>query len=119
LNNLLLTYTLDGENDPASFRGIVVPISRWGCIANDFVAILAEKLASDLAGFIPFVGGIIKLALGIVDAIEVFKRIGEFIVLIMSIMLCTQVFVRIVFVNYYILILTCFLTCKIYMREVR
>jgi hypothetical protein len=103
LNSLDLTYTLDGENDPASFRGIVVPISRWGCAANDFVAILGEKLAADLAAFVPFVGGMLKLALGIADAIEVLKRIGEFVALIMSIMLCTQVFVRIVFVNYYIL----------------
>jgi hypothetical protein len=95
-------YTLDGDNDPTSFRGIVVPVSRWGCVLNDFMAILGMKFLSDLSGFIPFVGGFTKFALGIVDMIDVFKHVGEFMLLILSINLCTQAFVRIILINYYI-----------------
>jgi hypothetical protein len=99
------TFTLvpQGETDPESFRGIVVPISRWGCIANDFVALLANKFWTDLAGYIPFVGGIAKFIGNVFNMIDVAKHIGEFMVLILSISLCTQVFIRIVLLNYYIL----------------
>jgi hypothetical protein len=99
------TFTLapQGENDPASFRGIVVPISRWGCIANDFVALLSNKFWTDMAGYIPFVGGIAKFIGNIFNAIDVAKHIGEFAVLLLSISLCTQVFMRIVLLNYYVL----------------
>ena len=103
INNQNLTYTLDGESDPLSYRGIVIPISRWGCVMNDFVKILGTKFASDMAAFIPFVGGLIKLALGIYDAVDAFKHIGEFLELILSIMLATQIFVRLILINYYIL----------------
>ncbi|HEX3640794.1 MAG TPA: hypothetical protein VHV10_05850, partial [Ktedonobacteraceae bacterium] len=98
------TFTLvpQGENDPTSFRGIVVPISRWGCIANDFVALLSNKFWTDAAGFIPFVGGIAKFIGNVFNAIDVAKHIGEFVVLILSINLCTQVFMRLILVNYYI-----------------
>jgi hypothetical protein len=99
------TFTLipQGENDPSSFRGVVVPISRWGCIANDFVALLANKFWTDLAGYIPFVGGIAKFVGNVFNMIDVAKHIGEFIVLLLSINLCTQVFMRIVLLNYYVL----------------
>jgi hypothetical protein len=99
------TFSLapQGENDPASFRGIVVPISRWGCIANDFVDLLANKFWTDLAGYIPFVGGIAKFVGNVFNAIDFAKHIGEFIVLLLSISLCTQVFMRVVLLNYYVL----------------
>jgi hypothetical protein len=103
INNQSLTYTLDGESDPLSYRGIVIPISQWGCAMNDFMKILGQKLLTDMSGFIPFVGGLVKLGLGIYDAVDVFKHIGEFIELIFSIMLATQIFVRLILINYYIL----------------
>jgi hypothetical protein len=98
-----LTYTLDGESDPLSYRGIVIPISQWGCAMNDFMKILGTKLLTDMSGAIPFIGGLIKLGLGIWDAVDVFKHIGEFVELIFSIMLATQIFVRLILINYYIL----------------
>lgn len=105
ISGLTSTFTLktQGENDPASFRGIVVPISRWGCVANDFVALLSNKFWTDLSGFIPFVGGITKFIGNVFNMIDVVKHIGEFIVLIGSISLCTQVFIRLILINYYIL----------------
>jgi len=106
-----IAYVLTGESDLSSFRGIVIPISRWGCTMNDFVKLLAEKFATDAAQFIPFVGGFAHLALGIVDAIQVAKHIGEFVTLILSITLCTQVFVRIIFINYYILMAPVVFAC--------
>jgi len=104
LNGTNLTYTLNGEQaDPSSFRGIVMPISRWGCAMNDFMGILEDKLITDGLAYLPFVGGFVKLAKGIHDAIKAFKDIGEFLVLLLSINLCVQVFVRVALVNYYIL----------------
>jgi hypothetical protein len=103
LNGNELTYTLDGENDPSSFRGIVVPISRWGCVANKFMEILLQKIITQFLAFIPFVGGVLKLAKGIHDAVQALKDVGEFIALILSINFAVQVFVRVALVNYYIL----------------
>jgi hypothetical protein len=104
LNGNHLTYTLDGEqSDLSSFRGIIVPISRWGCVMNDFASILEDKLLTQGLAYIPFVGGMASLAKGITDAIKAFKDIGEFIELLLSINLAIQVFVRIALVNYYIL----------------
>jgi hypothetical protein len=96
-------YTLPGDNDPSSFRGVVVPVSRWGCLANDFVGILSEKLAGDIASHVvPFFGGVVGLAVGIADAVDFARRIGEFVMLILTINLFTQVVVRIILINYYI-----------------
>jgi hypothetical protein len=97
------TLANQGEQDSASFRGIVIPITRWGCVANDFVALLSNKFWTDAAGFIPFVGGVAKFIGNIFNAIDAAKHIGEFLMLILSIMLCTQVFMRVVLLNYYVL----------------
>jgi len=105
IDKQITSFTLvnQGENDPLSFRGIAVPMSRWGCIANDFVALLANKFWTDLAGFVPFFGGFSKFIGNIANMVDVAKDMGEFVVLLMSIALCTQVFVRIILLNYYIL----------------
>ena len=105
IDGQISTFTLEtqGETDAASFRGVVLPISRWGCIANDFVVLLADKFWTDASGFIPFVGGIIKFGASISNAIDAAKHIGEFAVLILSIALCVQVFIRLLLLNYYVL----------------
>ncbi|HEX3639704.1 MAG TPA: hypothetical protein VHV10_00280, partial [Ktedonobacteraceae bacterium] len=106
INGQDYTFTLahQGETDAASFRAIVVPISRWGCIANDFVAILSTKFWTDVSGFLPMIGGMLKFAENIPNMIDFAKHIGEFLMLIMSVMLCVQAFVRIILLNYYILV---------------
>jgi len=81
----------------------VIPITRWGCVANDFVGLLANKFWTDASGFVPFVGGIIKFIANIFNVIDAAKHIGEFIMLILTINLCTQVFMRVVLLNYYVL----------------
>jgi hypothetical protein len=103
LNGYNLSYTLEGENDPLSFRGIVMPVSRWGCVMNQFMEILVQKIVTQFLGFIPFVGGVLKLAKGISDAVRALKDIGEFCTLLLSINFAVQVFVRVALVNYYIL----------------
>jgi hypothetical protein len=97
-----LDLTKQGENDPMSFRGVVVPMSRWGCIGNDFVAILSTKFWTDAAQFAPFVGGIAKFVGNIFDMLDFAKHVGEFVVLVMSITLCVQVVMRLILINYYV-----------------
>jgi len=113
INGQEYTFTLEKQGEDAtsnpdhyleSFRGLVVPISRWGCIANDFVAILSTKFWTDVSGYLPMVGGLLKFASSIADAIDVAKHLGEFLMLILSIMLCVQAFMRVLLLNYYILI---------------
>jgi hypothetical protein len=104
INGDQVPLTLQGDSS-TSLRGIIMPISRWGCQANRFVGVLEGKFLSDVLGSaVPFVGGLIKLAGTIVDAVEVVKMIGDLILCVMSISLCAQVLFRIILLNYYILI---------------
>ncbi len=104
INGDQVPLTLNGDNQQ-SLRGIIMPLSRWGCQANLFVGILESKFVTDVLGAaVPFVGGLIKLAGTIVEAVEVVHMLGGFVLAIMSISLCAQVFFRIVLLNYYILI---------------
>ncbi len=96
-------FTYTDDKDLLSYRGIVIPVNQWGCTINDFVGILKQKLISDLASFIPFIGGVLQFALGIKDAIELFERLAEFLQFLLSVNLCVQLFIRIIMINYYIL----------------
>jgi len=79
---------------------------------NDFVKLLEEKLAGDASSqLLPFIGGVVKLAMSIVDGIKLLEQIGSLIMLILSIMLATQAFVRIIFINYYILMAPLVFAC--------
>jgi hypothetical protein len=105
VNNQPVAYTLANENDPISYRGMVVPMSRWGCAANEFMKILAAKFVADvLASIIPIFGNLIHLVATIANFFDLIKHLGQFILLILSIMLWAQVLVRIVLLNYYILL---------------
>jgi hypothetical protein len=98
-------YTLSADTDPESFRGIVVPVSRWGCIANDFVQILSSKLQADITSYLfPAFGGLIGFFDKLSDAKDFATHIGEFAMLILSINLFAQVLMRIILINYYILL---------------
>lgn len=104
INGNQVPLILQGDAS-TSLRGIIMPISRWGCQANRFVGVLEGKFLSDVLGSaVPFVGGLIKLAGTIVDAVEVVKMLGDLILCVMSISLCAQVLFRIILLNYYILI---------------
>jgi hypothetical protein len=105
VNNQPVAYTLANENDPISYRGMVVPMSRWGCAANEFMKILAAKFVTDvLASIIPIFGNLIHLVATIANFFDLIKHLGQFILLVLSIMLWAQVLVRIVLLNYYILL---------------
>ena len=99
----VFTYTAAADNDPLSYRGIVIPVNQWGCTIDDFVGILTKKLISDAMAFIPFVGGMLQFALGIADAIDLFLHLAEFLRFLLSLNLCVQLFIRIILINYYIL----------------
>ncbi|HEX3643479.1 MAG TPA: hypothetical protein VHV10_19505, partial [Ktedonobacteraceae bacterium] len=112
INDMTTTYMLKGDTDPASFRGIVQPLVRWGCTINIFMGILTSKFATDLAGAItPIFGGMISLFGRINDAIEIFHNIGNFGMLLLSISLCVQVYLRILFINYYIVMAPVVFAC--------
>ncbi|GHO96371.1 hypothetical protein KSF_064190 [Reticulibacter mediterranei] len=105
VNNQPVAYTLANENDLISYRGMVVPMSRWGCAANEFMKILAAKFVTDvLASIIPIFGNLIHLVATIANFFDLIKHLGQFILLVLSIMLWAQVLVRIVLLNYYILL---------------
>jgi hypothetical protein len=96
-------YGLPGD-DATSYRGIVMPMSRWGCAGNDFVAILGVKLVGDLAQYIPFFGGFLGIAGKLITGELLLHSIGELTLLILSISLWAQILMRIVLINYYIVI---------------
>jgi hypothetical protein len=89
--------------DLASYRDIVIPTNRWGCVVEDFVHLLSAKLAGDIVSFVPVFGGITQFAIGIADAIYLFEHLPEFAEFLFSVNLCAQLFVRIIMINYYIL----------------
>jgi len=105
--------TIDGQNVPwiptgdtsDSLRGIIMPVGRWGCQANEFVGLLESKFVSDILGAaLPFFGGLVKLAGAIKDGVELLHMLGDLILCVMSITLFVQVLFRIILLNYYILI---------------
>ncbi|GHO94219.1 hypothetical protein KSF_042670 [Reticulibacter mediterranei] len=105
VNGQPVAYALANENDPISYRGMVVPMSRWGCAANEFVSILAKKFITDvLSSIIPIFGNLVHLVATITTFFDFIKHLGQFILLVLSIMLWAQVLVRIVILNYYILL---------------
>ena len=107
VNGMLIPYTLASESSKAfsgSYRGLVVPMSRWGCAANDFVGLFSPQFISDtLAHVIPIIGGITHFAGTVTTLPDLIHRIGEMVQTVLSILLWAQVFVRIILINYYIL----------------
>lgn len=103
INGTPIPYSLAGE--PAtSYRGIVIPMSRWGCTINDFMGIFSQSfVASTLGSVIPFIGGLAHLAGLVTNISDLIRRSGEMVLTILSFLLWLQMFVRIVLVNYYIL----------------
>lgn len=103
INSIHATFGLPGD-EVTSYRGIVMPMNRWGCAANDFIAILGVKLLIDIATMVPFVGGFLGIAGKITSISLLLHSIGEFTLLILSISFWAQTLLRIVLINYYIVI---------------
>jgi hypothetical protein len=103
INGKLIPYRLAGEQ-ATSYRGIVMPMSRWGCAVNDFLGVVSQSyLTNTLGSIIPLIRGLAPLAGRVTDVPTLIQRCGELIQAIFSLLLWVQVFVRIVLLNYYIL----------------
>ena len=87
-----------------SYRGIVMPLSRWGCAVNDFIGIFSVPfVANTLGSIIPLMKGFTHLAGTATSMADLMRRIGQMILMVFSAVLWVQVFVRIFLLNYYIL----------------
>jgi hypothetical protein len=103
INGKPIPYRLAGE-PVTSYRGIVMPMSRWGCAANDFIGVVSQSfLTKTLGSIIPLMGGLAPLAGRVTNIPNLIQRCGELVLAILSFLLWIQVFVRIVLLNYYIL----------------
>ncbi|HEY4033269.1 MAG TPA: hypothetical protein VGL94_04820, partial [Ktedonobacteraceae bacterium] len=107
VNGVPVPYVLAGATSPEpniSYRGIVMPISRWGCAINDFLGIFSVQFVSNtLASVIPLLSGFTHFAGAAMTMADVIHRISGLILMALSVVLFIQVFVRIFLLNYYIL----------------
>jgi hypothetical protein len=102
VNGTPVLYAFLGE-PAASYRGLVMPMSRWGCAINDFVGIFSPTLVRDLASNIPLMRHFIPLAGSAKTIADLIRRLGGMGLMALSILLWMQVFARILLLNYYIL----------------
>ncbi len=103
ISGVPVIYTLPGE-PTVSYRGMVVPMSRWGCAVNDVAGIFSPTLLADLASNIPLMTTFIPLAGSVKTMADLITRLGEMGMTVLSILLWLQVFARILLLNYYILV---------------
>jgi hypothetical protein len=107
VNGVHVPYVLAGTTSPEpniSYRGIVMPMSRWGCTVNGFLGIFSVPFVSNtLASVIPLLGGYTHFAGAAMTMADVIHRISEMVLMGLSVVLFIQVFVRIFLLNYYIL----------------
>ena len=98
-------YTLAGVPEPlTSYRGLVMPMSRWGCAVNDFIGILGNQFFKDqMARWLPVIGNLAPLATQVTNGAQLVSRLTEFAKLELSVVLWLQVVVRIGILNCYIL----------------
>jgi hypothetical protein len=103
INGAVVPYRLAGD-PPSSYRGIVEPMSRWGCAINDAIGIVSVSFVTNTVGsIIPLVGGLAHLAGKVSSMPDLIRRAGELISALLSFLLWVQIFVRIVLLNYYLL----------------
>jgi len=107
VNGVPVPYRLFNATKPGepitSYRGIVVPMSRWGCAINDFMGIFSVPfVANTLPSLIPVLGDYVPLAQTVTSLADLIHRIGDMILMVLSAVLWIQVFVRIFLLNYYI-----------------
>jgi len=103
INGVAIPYILAGD-PPTSYRGIVMPMSRWGCAVNDFMGIVSVSFVTNtLESVIPLIGGLAHLAGHVTNMSDLISRCGELLLAILSCVLWVQVFLRIILLNYYLL----------------
>jgi hypothetical protein len=109
VNGAAVPYRLADATRPGepalSYRGIVTPLSRWGCAVNDIIGIFSVPfVANTLGSVIPLLKGFTHLAETVTSMADLMHRMGEMILMVLSAVLWVQVFVRIFLLNYYILV---------------
>ncbi|HEX3642011.1 MAG TPA: chitinase, partial [Ktedonobacteraceae bacterium] len=111
IGNAPIPYMLTGE-PASSYRGIVMPMSRWGCAINDFMGVVSAPFVTDTLGsVVPLIGGLAHLTGLATDMSDLIRRSGEMLLAILSCVLWVQVFLRIILLNYYILMAPLALGC--------
>jgi chitinase len=103
INGKPIPYRLAG--DPLmSYRGVVMPMSRWGCAINDFIGVVsASFLTNTIGSMIPLIGGLAPLAGHVTNVTNLIQRCNELVLAILSFLVWVQVLMRILLLNYYIL----------------
>jgi len=87
-------------------------MSRWGCAANDFIGLFsAQFITGTLAPVIPTIGDLAHLAGTVTTLADLIHRTAQMTLTVLSIMLWAQVFVRIIVLNYYILMAPLSFSC--------
>jgi hypothetical protein len=103
INGKPIPYRLAGE-PLTSYRGIVMPMSRWGCAVNDFIGVVSQSfLTNTIGSIIPLFGGLAPLAGRVTNMPDLIQRCSELALAILSFLLWAQVFIRIILLNYYTL----------------
>ncbi len=104
-NGMRAAYSLAGVDEPfTSYRGLVMPMSRWGCALNDSIGILGNRFFKDQVGvWLPVIGNLAPLSTTVTNGAELVSRLTECARLILSVMLWQQVVIRIGILNCYIL----------------
>jgi len=98
-----VSYSIDGDT-PQSFRGLVMPMSLWGCVLDDFLGIIATRVVNALSAMIPIIGGVLGLAGKITEIVVLLEHLGEFILFLLSVTIWGQTVIRIILINYYIIL---------------
>jgi hypothetical protein len=98
-------YMIAGIPEPAtSYRGLVMPMSRWGCAVNDFIGILDTRFLKDqVASWFPVIGNLAPLTATVTNGNELVSRLLEFARMALSVVLWLQAILRIGLLNCYIL----------------
>jgi hypothetical protein len=98
-------YTLAGAPEPlTSYRGLVMPMSRWGCAVNDFIGILGTKFFSNqVTSWLPVIGNLAPLTTQVTNGAQLVSRLSEFARLVLSVVLWLQAVIRVGILNCYIL----------------
>jgi hypothetical protein len=99
------TFTLAGVPEPlTSYRGLVMPMSRWGCAANDFIGILGGKFFNNqVTSLFPVIGNLAPLTTRVANGTQLVSQLSEFTRLVLSVVLWLQAVIRIGLLNCYIL----------------
>ncbi len=81
-----------------------MPMALWGCVIDDFIGLMATRVANMLGSML----GVLEALLGLVgrvkEIMDLINDMGEFALLVLSVTIWGQVIARIILLNYYIIL---------------